>query len=112
MTKDQAKLEQRIATAIAIFLTAAFLVLTILVVPSFERLLTEADFNLPPITLLAINSSPYWNLFGVLALTGCFLVWKSKNGPGWLLLVAVSVVFLAMIPFLVTAMYEPIFQLE
>lgn len=112
MTKDHARLEKRIAAALAILLAGAFLVLTIIVVPGFERLLTEAEFNLPRITQLAIDSSPYWNIFGVLALTGYFLVEKSRNGPGWLLIVAASVVLIAIVPFLVMAMYEPIFQLE
>ena len=98
--------------AAAILLMGAFLILTMVVVPGFERLLTEADLDLPPVTHFAIDSSPYWNIFGVLALTGGFLVSKSKNGPGWLLILATGAIFLALIAFLVTAMYEPIFQME
>lgn len=112
MLKDDAKLEKNIATAIAILLTIAFLVMTFIVVPSFQRLLAEAEFHLPPVTKLAIDSSPYWNIFGAVAVIGSFLVSRSRKGLGWFLIVTAGLTFLATIPFLVHAMYEPIFQLE
>jgi type II secretory pathway component PulF len=112
MIKDYAKLENVVAMASTVFITGAFLALTTVAVPSFERLIAEAEFNSPPITKLAIDSSPFWNIFGVLAIVGCFFVLRSRKKLGWFLIATAGVALIAIIPFLVQAMYEPIFQYE
>ena len=106
-----AKSENLAATIIAGIILGSFLVVTFYVVPSFERLLAEAEFNLPPITKFAIDSSLYWNIFGIIAVTGCILVSRLKKKVGWFLIVSAGMALLSTIPFLIHAMYEPIFQL-
>jgi len=112
MTKNPGNREKYVATTIAVVLLAFFLALTFYVVPSFERLLAVAEFDLPPVTKLTIDISPYWNIFGALAVTGCLLVFQSRNKLGWFLIAIAGLALITVIPCLIYAMYEPIFQYE
>ena len=111
MTKDSAKLEKYSAATIALVLSCAFLALSFYVVPSFERLFAQAEIELPLVTKRMIGMSPYWSIFGAVAIIGCILIFWSKKKSGWLLLAIAGLALLIIIPSMIYTMYDPIFQL-
>lgn len=112
MTKDSAKFEKYSAATITFVLSGIFLALSFYVVPSFERLFAQAEFELPLVTKRIIGMSPYWSIFGAIAITGCILIFRSKKKLGWFLIAIAGLALLIIIPSMIHAMYEPIFQLQ
>ena len=111
MINGSEKTERYTAATIASVLLGIFLALSFYVVPSYERLFAQAEFELPLITKRFISISPYWSIFGAIAITGCILIFRSKKKSGWLLIAIPGLALLIIIPSMIYAMYELIFQL-
>jgi len=97
---------------VAILVSLFYGFVTLFLIPRFGGLFEDMEAKrLPPITEFAFATYPYWNVFSLIALLGSVLVFRGKIKVGWILLIIGAVSVVAVIPYVVHAMYAPVFEL-
>lgn len=112
MTDEHFNVQGVVGFLVALTIACVYLILSFFLMPRFDDLFAHARLPLPNITQAVFSTGRYWNVFGLVALIGAGLIYRSKAKVGWTLIVLSGISILIAVAVFVKAMYAPVLQNE